>query len=118
MRVKYEKTGSDIIPNKGFWFSLPSLVKVRNLISCVCVCVCVCVCDLQFFRNSHLPYGMPHRKVYFVPYFYCTTIVVWVYFVLSFVCSMPYYICVLSYVSYKGDTVHGKILVKVCMPNF
>ena len=30
MRVKYEKTGSDIIPNKGFWMALPSLVKVNN----------------------------------------------------------------------------------------
>ena len=29
MRVKYEKTGSDIIPNKGFWVALPFLVKVK-----------------------------------------------------------------------------------------
>ncbi|XP_065908203.1 uncharacterized protein [Dysidea avara] len=27
MRVKYDKTGSDIIPNKTFWMSLPFLVK-------------------------------------------------------------------------------------------
>ena len=32
MRVKYEKTGSDIIPNKAFWISLPSLVKVNNYV--------------------------------------------------------------------------------------
>ena len=37
MRVKYEKTGTDIIPNKGFWFSLPSLVKVRNLKNVICM---------------------------------------------------------------------------------
>ena len=30
MRVKYEKTGSEIIPNKAFWISLPSLVKVKS----------------------------------------------------------------------------------------
>ena len=36
MRVKYEKTGTDIIPNKTLWFSLPSLVKVK----CVYVCTC------------------------------------------------------------------------------
>ena len=30
MRVKYDKTGSDIIPNKTFWMSLPFLVKVNN----------------------------------------------------------------------------------------
>ena len=28
MRVKYEKTGSDIIPNKEFWMALPFFVKV------------------------------------------------------------------------------------------
>lgn len=28
-KVKYEKTGSDIIPNKAFWIGLPSLVKVN-----------------------------------------------------------------------------------------
>ena len=28
MRVKFDKTGSDVIPNKGFWFALPFLVKV------------------------------------------------------------------------------------------
>jgi len=28
MKVKYEKTGSDIIPNKQFWMSLPFLIKV------------------------------------------------------------------------------------------
>ena len=33
MRVKYEKTGTDIIPNKAFWTSLPSLVKVKT--SCI-----------------------------------------------------------------------------------
>ncbi|XP_065907405.1 uncharacterized protein [Dysidea avara] len=27
MRVKYDRTGSDVIPNKGLWFALPSLVK-------------------------------------------------------------------------------------------
>jgi len=30
MKVKFEKTGTDIIPNKGFWTSLPFLVKVRS----------------------------------------------------------------------------------------
>ena len=33
MRVKYNKTGSDVIPNKDFWFTLPYLVKVQH-ISC------------------------------------------------------------------------------------
>lgn len=28
MRVKFEKTGTDVIPNKEFWFALPFLVKV------------------------------------------------------------------------------------------
>ena len=32
MRVKYEKTGSDIIPNKTFWTTLPFLVKVKNIV--------------------------------------------------------------------------------------
>ncbi|XP_065907404.1 uncharacterized protein [Dysidea avara] len=27
MRVKYDKTGGDVIPNKRLWFALPSLVK-------------------------------------------------------------------------------------------
>ena len=29
MKVKFQKTGSDIIPNKAFWMSLPLLVKVK-----------------------------------------------------------------------------------------
>ena len=29
-RVKFEKTGSDIIPNKELWFNLPFLVKVNS----------------------------------------------------------------------------------------
>ena len=28
MKVRYEATGTDIIPNKNLWFQLPSLVKV------------------------------------------------------------------------------------------
>ena len=32
MRVKYEKSGSDIIPNKTFWTTLPFLVKVKNIV--------------------------------------------------------------------------------------
>ena len=31
MRVKYDKTGTDIIPNKAFWISLPFLVKVKAI---------------------------------------------------------------------------------------
>jgi len=34
MRVKFEKTGSDIIPNKTFWTSLPFLVKVNIILLC------------------------------------------------------------------------------------
>ena len=30
MRVKYQKTGTDIIPNREFWFTLPFLVKVAS----------------------------------------------------------------------------------------
>ena len=30
MKVRYQATGSDIIPNKSFWMSLPLLVKVRQ----------------------------------------------------------------------------------------
>ena len=30
MKFKYHATGSDIIPNKLFWMSLPSLVNVSN----------------------------------------------------------------------------------------
>ena len=33
MRVKYNKTGCDVIPNKDFWFTLPYQVKVQH-ISC------------------------------------------------------------------------------------
>jgi len=28
-RVKFEKTGADVIPNKELWLSLPFLVKVN-----------------------------------------------------------------------------------------
>ena len=31
MRVKYEATGTDIIPNKAFWMSFPGLIKVTIL---------------------------------------------------------------------------------------
>ena len=31
MKVKYEKTGTDIIPNKQFWLALPFLIKVGDL---------------------------------------------------------------------------------------
>ena len=41
MRVKYDKTGTDVIPNKGLWFGLPSLVKVS-------LCVLVHVCEITF----------------------------------------------------------------------
>jgi len=49
MRVKYDKTGTDVIPNKGLWFSLPSLVKVILSVVNYCVfvcmlCICLCVC--------------------------------------------------------------------------
>jgi len=30
MKFKFQATGTDIIPNKGFWFVLPFLVKVYN----------------------------------------------------------------------------------------
>jgi len=30
MKMKYEKTGSDIIPNEQFWMSLPFLIKVGD----------------------------------------------------------------------------------------
>ncbi len=29
MRVKYNAAGSDIIPQKAFWFALPLLIKVK-----------------------------------------------------------------------------------------
>ena len=32
MRVKYEATGTDIIPNKNFWFNIPFLIKVKNVV--------------------------------------------------------------------------------------
>ena len=28
MRVKYDATGTDLIPNKNFWLELPRLLKV------------------------------------------------------------------------------------------
>lgn len=28
MKVRFKKSGADIIPNKNFWCSLPSLIKV------------------------------------------------------------------------------------------
>ena len=31
MRVKYDRTGSDVIPNKVLWFDLPSLVRVKEM---------------------------------------------------------------------------------------
>lgn len=30
LKVRFQKTGSDMIPNKGFWFALPVLIKVRR----------------------------------------------------------------------------------------
>jgi len=27
MRVKYQATGTDLIPNKNIWFEIPSLIK-------------------------------------------------------------------------------------------
>ena len=33
MRVKYQATGTDIIPNKNFWFNIPFLIKVKMLFS-------------------------------------------------------------------------------------
>lgn len=30
MRVKFNKTGTDIIPNKEFWLAVPFLVKVSD----------------------------------------------------------------------------------------
>lgn len=41
LKVKYQRAGSEIIPNKGFWFALPILIKVSpaNIIHAVwCVC--------------------------------------------------------------------------------
>ncbi len=29
MKVKYNAAGSDIIPQKAFWFALPLLIKVK-----------------------------------------------------------------------------------------
>ena len=29
MKFKFEKTGTDIIPQKEFWISIPFLIKVR-----------------------------------------------------------------------------------------
>ena len=29
MRVKYQATGTDLIPNKNIWFEIPSLIKVH-----------------------------------------------------------------------------------------
>ena len=57
MRVKYDKTGSDVIPNKGLWFALPSLVKVKEMelyyndVNCVCMLVCVCMCVRLTYRH-------------------------------------------------------------------
>ena len=33
MRTKYQATGTDMIPNKDFWFNFPILVKVKLLFS-------------------------------------------------------------------------------------
>lgn len=40
MKVKFQATGSDIIPNKSFWFGLPLLVKVmkEDVTSMMCCC--------------------------------------------------------------------------------
>ncbi len=32
MKVHFKAEGSDIIPNKGFWFSLPVMIKVLTLV--------------------------------------------------------------------------------------
>ena len=29
MRTKYQATGTDMIPNKDFWFNIPFLIKVK-----------------------------------------------------------------------------------------
>ena len=38
MKVRYQATGSDLIPNKGFWESLPLLVKVSTQLLSAVVC--------------------------------------------------------------------------------
>ena len=30
MKIGYERNGTDIIPNKIFWFAIPGLIKVCN----------------------------------------------------------------------------------------
>ena len=65
MRVKYDKTGTDVIPNKGLWFDIPSLVKVRenaNILTSVLKAVqtlyfyhCFCLTLVSIRLSSSLP---------------------------------------------------------------
>ena len=53
MRVKFDKTGSDVIPNKGFWFALPFLVKVAIYIRIYCYTFYALLCFLVFKRMEY-----------------------------------------------------------------
>lgn len=37
MRTKYQATGTDMIPNKDFWFNIPFLIKVKLLLPLMAV---------------------------------------------------------------------------------
>ena len=37
MRTKYQATGTDMIPNKNFWFNIPFLIKVKLLLPLMAV---------------------------------------------------------------------------------
>lgn len=38
MKFKFDASGTDIIPNKTFWFSLPGLIKVQKIDSLTFKC--------------------------------------------------------------------------------
>ena len=47
MRVKYQATGTDLIPNKNIWFEIPSLIKV---------CMCYLVIRVEPYYANFSPY--------------------------------------------------------------
>ena len=55
MKVKFEKTGSEIIPNKHFWTELPLMLKVRKyLYSYVAAASILCMFYLSGWSPVHL----------------------------------------------------------------
>ena len=48
LRVRYQKSGTDLIIHKNFWMDLPFLVKVRSYVaSCNYIAMYVRTCEYQ-----------------------------------------------------------------------